>query len=101
MRKWLGYIAIAAVLALLAVAAWLQLPPPLTEADTVAPRLDSRPRWVAGKPGQLEVRLHARLADGGVRDLGFGAEDPVATVTFYRGEEALSPPLTVPLSHRC
>src|SRR5262245_43472957 len=98
MRKWLKVLLPAALLAVLASSA---CQPPLTEADTVTPRLDGRPQWVAGQPGALEVRLQARLADGSRRVLNFGAADPVAAVTFYRGDEPLGPPLTVTLSHRC
>ncbi len=102
MKNWAGYLVPAGLLALFILVGFLLRPAPLTEADTVAPVLVSRPQWVAGRTGDLEVRLVARLASGGVRQLDFlGADDPVATITFYQGEVPLSPPVTVTLSHRC
>jgi hypothetical protein len=87
--------------ALLALGLLVSCQKPLTEGDVVAPQLASRPHWVAGRPGELEVRLVARLADGSKRALDLGSADPVAAVTFYRGDEPLGPPATVALSHRC
>lgn len=100
MRKWQAYLLPGALLALFILASCGRQYPPLTEADTVTPRLEAPLRWVAGQPGSLEVRLQAILADGAVRPLGFGTDDPVATVTFFRGAETLATE-TVTLSHRC
>src|SRR5262249_49401009 len=72
----------------------------------ITPRLNEEVRWTAGQPGQLAVRLVARGKDGSnTRDLGFsglpGDVNPVATVTFFKGDEAQSPPVSVTLDHRC
>src|SRR5262245_28049904 len=78
---------------------------PPREGEHVTPQLNEEVHWTAGSPGQLGVRLVANGKDGsGPRSLGFGGlpEDanPVATVTFYKGEEAL-PPVEATLAHRC
>lgn len=77
----------------------------LRDGDTVTPALAHAPIWIAGRPNLLQVRLQAVARDGAdVRQLDFtgipGGDNPTATVTFYRGDTALSP-LAVTLDHRC
>jgi hypothetical protein len=78
---------------------------PPREGEHVTPHLSDQIQWTAGSPGQIAVRLVATGKDGSEpRRLGFGGlppdVHPVATVTFYRGEQAL-PPVEVALDHRC
>ena len=78
---------------------------PPRPGDTVTPALTDSVSWTVGQPGQLSVRLVAQAKDGSApRPLGLGAvpEDvnPVATVTFFKGEQAQSP-VAVTLDHRC
>jgi hypothetical protein len=73
--------------------------------DTVTPVLAGGLQWTAGQPGEIGVRLQARNKDGSAaRVLGFNGiptgADPVATITFYDGDQPLSP-VAVMLSHRC
>lgn len=73
--------------------------------DTVTPSLSSSRAWTAGKPAMIGARLTAqgkeetqpRALDfiGGVR------ANPVATVTFFDGDEQLGSPVETVLSHRC
>jgi hypothetical protein len=74
--------------------------------DTVKPRFNDTPELTAGQPGQIGVRLVAVNSDGsGSRNLGFGGitaqDNPVAKIIFFQGEQPMSPPVEVVLSHRC
>jgi hypothetical protein len=75
--------------------------------DSVTPRFNGRPIWVAGHSGALAVRLQAQGKDySEPRFLNFipqvpATVNPVATITFFDGEEPVSSPVQVVLSHRC
>ncbi len=104
MRRTLWSLGAIGLVALAFLSACNTIAPP-RPGETVQPRLSGDLRWTAGRPGQLGVRLLAQGQDGPApRTLGFAglAEDanPVATVTFFEGERALTP-VTVRLSHRC
>jgi hypothetical protein len=76
------------------------------EGDTVTPVFASPVQWTAGESGPVAVRLQAQNKDGSSpRALGFeavpGDVNPRAKVTFYSGQQPLSDPVEVELSHRC
>jgi len=99
--RWLSFGSLAAVA--LVVGCGQPTSPPAA-GDTIVPSLSKEPKWTAGKPADLEVRLEARNADNATRRLDFKGlpEDvnPVATVTFYEGDKTLNT-VKVTLSHRC
>lgn len=76
----------------------------LQAGDTVQPVWLSGTAWKADAPASIAVRLQAVRADDSARPLGFQVmpsdANPEAVVTFYKGEESLSP-IPVSLSHRC
>lgn len=73
--------------------------------DTVTPVLNGTPSWKAGQEASLGVRLQAKgKDDASPRSLDFitgVSANPVATITFYKGDEALSTPTEATFSHRC
>jgi hypothetical protein len=78
----------------------------LRPGDTVTPRLSEPMSWTAGEAGGLGVRLFASSRESSrLRPLGFGCTargaNPVATITFFDGNEQLGSPLQVALDHRC
>lgn len=91
------------------LAAWLTLAgcmvgETLHDGDTVTPVLASGKVWRAGDTNPLKVRLQAHTAGANERTLDFvcvpSTAHPVATVTFFQGEQVLSTQ-SVDLTHRC
>lgn len=73
--------------------------------DTVMPSLGSSLNWTAGQSAKIGARLTAQGKDEGQgRSLDFisgVSANPVATVTFFDGDEQLGSPVETVLSHRC
>jgi hypothetical protein len=83
-------------------------PPPVEgvrAGDTVKPILSGPVYWTAGQTGRLGARLVAQSpGDGRWRALNFlrgVSANPVATITFFKGEEQLGSPVETVLAHRC
>jgi len=73
--------------------------------ETVMPSLSDGLHWTAGHPGRIGARLLATGPEGArSRSLDFipgVSANPVATITFFNGEQPVSSAIEVVLSHRC
>lgn len=105
MRQWVQAVGVAAFLILFGFSSCGDQNGRPRAGDTVTPQLEWPVLWTAGQPGDLGIRLYTQAkGDQRRRLLNFGSiplhVNPVANLTFYRGDEPLSSP-EIPLSHRC